>query len=468
MTLVPHTVSNYDDELRDQIIEGEGFESQVYYNSGDTPTIGYGLALYSKSSGAKVSTAFSDIEKADITISAADDIIFEQIKTAMQATPRNNTTIHNLVNQLTLDLGDEETGQTVFSHTIGRYETAVKNKIGNTLYTELENSKELIALVDIAYNGGAVLLGPGLRHALTHENRAEVWFQIRYDSNGGQSRIDFGKGIANRRVAESDVFGLYDETPSAEGMKDVIRMERFHRVKIANEESAFPVTSASPSSNPYAGDNSLAHQTQVAKDYLIANFGENVTIDGKLIVGNDSINDNSANRGNTNINDTNLNGTKDNDLIFGERGNDTLRGYGGDDVLYGGEGNDMLYGGSGNDTYKANAGDTINDSDHMGRIYFNATLLSGVKHKVSEGVYEDAMFSYTESEGNLIIAQKADPSQSVTVENWDTQTKEALGIELSETTVNEVENAVLPENINTYLEQFGSNAVDNSIEMIQE
>ena len=78
------------------------------------------------------------------------------------------------------------------------------------------------------------------------------------------------------------------------------------------------------------------------------------------------------------------------------------------------------------------------------------------------------MFIYTESKGNLVIAQKADPSKNITVENWNTNTKEALGIELSETTVNKVENTVLPENLKTYLEQFGSNDINNSMEMLQE
>ena len=433
MSLIPHKITNYTDELRDQIIEGEGFESKVYYNDGDTPTIGYGLALYDKTLGTKVSTAFSDIEKAGITISAEDNLLFGQIETAMQATPRNDTTINNLVNKLTLDLGDEATGQVVFSHTIGRYEEEVKNKIGDTDYAKLEGSKELIALVDIAYNGGSGLLGSGLRHALAHDNRAEVWFQIRYDSNGGQSRINSGKGIANRRVAESDVFGLYDETPSAEGMKDIIRMARLHATEISDEESAFPVIASSPSANPYAGDNGIEHQIQAAKDYLVAEFGKDVKIDGKVIVGNDSINDNSANRGRTNINDIHLNGSSKNDLIFGENGDDTLRGKAGDDVLYGGDGKDKLYGGSGNDIYIAGTGDTINDSDNQGKVYFDATLLSGIKHKVSENVYEDAMFTYTKEANNLHIAQKEDPSKSVTIEHWNSKTNQALGIELSET-----------------------------------
>lgn len=91
-----------------------------------------------------------------------------------------------------------------------------------------------------------------------------------------------------------------------------------------------------------------------------------------------------------------------------------------------------LNGGVGVDTYKVNANDTIQDADKQGKIYFDATLLSGIKYKVSEGLYEDAMFYYTEKDESLIIVQKADPSKSVTVEHWDNKSKEALGIKLSD------------------------------------
>jgi len=103
-----------------------------------------------------------------------------------------------------------------------------------------------------------------------------------------------------------------------------------------------------------------------------------------------------------------------------------------DDILSNGDKDGYLFGGEGNDTYKVNANDAIYDSDNKGKVYFDATLLSGVKHKVSEGVYEDAMFTYTEEAKKLTIAQKADPSKYVTIENWDRDTHKALGIELSD------------------------------------
>jgi len=130
-----------------------------------------------------------------------------------------------------------------------------------------------------------------------------------------------------------------------------------------------------------------------------------------------------------------------------------------------------LKGGQGDDTYVSHASDTINDSDNTGKIYFDATLLSGVKHKVSEGVYEDEMFSYTKTNGTLVISQKEDASKSVTVENWDAQTQKALDIELSEEKVNEVDNtnevpnSILPESINNYLEQFGGMNNENINDM---
>jgi len=474
MPLEPHTIKDYDTVLRNKIMEKEGFDAKVYYHDRDTPTIGYGLALYDKGSGRKVDSAFDNITDANIAISKADYKLFDKIETEMKASSPSDKTIKGLVDKLSLDLENEATGQKVLDNTLaGHYTNIVRDAIGDTQYNALKDSKELVTLVDMAYNAGSALFGPGFKHAMSHENRAEVWFQIRYDSNSGESRKNSGKGIANRRVSQSDMFGLYDETPSAEGMKDIIRMARFHATKIATEESAFPVTTSSSSANPYAGDNGITHQIQAAKDYLIKEFGKDVTIDGKLIVGNDSINDNSANRGQTKINDTNLKGGSKNDLIFGEKGNDTLRGYAGDDVLSGGEGKDKLYGGSGDDIYMAGEGDTINDSDNTGKIYFDATLLSGVKHKVSEGVYEDDMFSYTKTNGTLVISQKEDASKSVTVENWDAQTQKALDIELSEEKVNEVNNtnevpnSILPESINNYLEQFDGN-IDNNIEIQQE
>jgi Ca2+-binding RTX toxin-like protein len=82
--------------------------------------------------------------------------------------------------------------------------------------------------------------------------------------------------------------------------------------------------------------NPIDVEIQPAADYLINNFANGKTINGKVIVGGGL--DSYTYLG-ENINDQ-LIGTKDNDLIFGERGNDTIDGGAGVDVMYGGLGDD--------------------------------------------------------------------------------------------------------------------------------
>ena len=85
-------------------------------------------------------------------------------------------------------------------------------------YITLAKSLERVALVSLAYNSSG-LLGTNLKAAINANDRAEAWFEIRYNSNGGDSREKSGRGIARRRYIESEIFGLYDKsTPPADFM----------------------------------------------------------------------------------------------------------------------------------------------------------------------------------------------------------------------------------------------------------
>lgn len=68
----------------------------------------------------------------------------------------------------------------------------------------LLNTEEGVALFSLYYNTPK-LIGEGLQTALKENNRFKVWFEIRYRSNRSKS-----KGIAKRRFAESNIFGLFD------------------------------------------------------------------------------------------------------------------------------------------------------------------------------------------------------------------------------------------------------------------
>jgi hypothetical protein len=61
-----------------------------------------------------------------------------------------------------------------------------------------QTSREIIAMSSLAWNGGAGILGKGLQTALSLGNRAEAWYEIRYDSNKKND-----KGLQKRRFFEA-------------------------------------------------------------------------------------------------------------------------------------------------------------------------------------------------------------------------------------------------------------------------
>ncbi len=63
--------------------------------------------------------------------------------------------------------------------------------------------------------------------------------------------------------------------------------------------------------------------------------------------------------------------------IAGDGGTSLLAGESGNDTLVGGDGSSLMLGGAGDDTYYADEGDTIVDSDGVGRIYLGTAEISG-------------------------------------------------------------------------------------------
>jgi RTX calcium-binding nonapeptide repeat (4 copies) len=82
-----------------------------------------------------------------------------------------------------------------------------------------------------------------------------------------------------------------------------------------------------------------------------------------------------------------ITGNDENNRIVGGGGIDEIDGGGSDDIIYNGDdkGSDdnakeTLNGGDGDDTYYVGVGDTINDSDGMGRVFYDGNMLSGGIH----------------------------------------------------------------------------------------
>ena len=184
-----------------------------------------------------------------------------------------------------------------------------ENQLDQILGFHMGESRERAALASLAYNNASALLGPKLIAAIQTDNRAEAWYQIRYASNGGASQSD---GIANRRIAESTLFGLYDNSGLGVGeaeAKEVLRMYTIHRPDIQTYESDFRTIF------PSGGVNAIQSQLTAAKSPLIATYALGHTIDGEVLVGQDA-----------DIPGDKLVGTTQNDLLFGEKGHDELKG----------------------------------------------------------------------------------------------------------------------------------------------
>ena len=125
-------------------------------------------------------------------------------------------------------------------------------------------------------------------------------------------------------------------------------------------------------------------------------------------------------------------GTDISETLAGKDKADHLYGGTGDDVLIGNDGNDYMEGGADFDTYITANGDIIKDDvDNKGRVIFDDIDLSGIKYQIKEN-YEDDDFVYEEQGDTLLVTIKQGGG-SLTIENWNSTTKEALGIKLEKT-----------------------------------
>ncbi|MEZ5983788.1 MAG: hypothetical protein R3C54_15920 [Parvularculaceae bacterium] len=66
-------------------------------------------------------------------------------------------------------------------------------------------STEHAALLSVYYNAPS-LIGPGVQNAIANDDRAQLWYEIRYNHN----HYDHN-GLQNRRAEESDLLGLVSQ-----------------------------------------------------------------------------------------------------------------------------------------------------------------------------------------------------------------------------------------------------------------
>jgi GH24 family phage-related lysozyme (muramidase) len=127
----------------------------------------------------------------------------------------------------------EDATKGLFAHGAPDYEAEV-----DRWQAGIPQSRERLALFSLAWNG--ILTGsPSLRRAVAGGQRAEGWYQIRYNSNGGAGRCE---GIAARRACEGSLFGLYD-SPTAVSeaeAQSVLGAIESHQASIDQQEKDYP------------------------------------------------------------------------------------------------------------------------------------------------------------------------------------------------------------------------------------
>lgn len=433
MAIATHFISNLDAMARRMIQSGEGENLSTPSNVGDhTVTLGFGYTLIRKGALNQWSRFLdATVELATVGITLTQTLR-DQLDAIAAALTANNTSLADqLITQFQAPTNwtaaplTNPQAETLFSAELARKKNEVQDQFrkvlgtanGDALYAALNNTREMAGLLSLAYNA-QTLIGPTLVKALWSGDRAEAWYQIRYQSNSPSQAADIRAGLAKRRFAEAQYVGLYYDSSNvtiAEAQK-AFQMLQLHRKDILSYEATFgaPPDDTTPSNgnrvatanNDLGGALTFAAVGNVptliealtpARDTFITWLNTQLPAGVTPLVAanwnpaaifyqgaDNSLDDGHFNPtldarsldGKGNGMDKNIMvGGVGSNILFGGKGHDFLLGNANADLLEGGTGDDILIGGAGEDIYIWNTGDgndTIVDANG-GRLIINGT-----------------------------------------------------------------------------------------------
>ncbi|MEZ5707430.1 MAG: hypothetical protein R3E56_20685 [Burkholderiaceae bacterium] len=315
-------------------------------------------------------------------------------------------------------------------------------------------SKERLALTSVTYNRGVgAMRGHPVLDAIEEGNRAEAWYQLRYNCWG--SATEFEAGLRKRRYMEAEVLGLYDDPANVtpEEAQSVFQMATLHRDDIQAVERRFGETLTGQAgardmlamanrdypglADEFGPARTIRESLEPARVALLAHlrethpeiadalteerFGvESIYVDpGRGLVAGRNHSDAAQpdpNHSTTLDIPTRRAEAARDDLMLGLGGDDVIKSGMGDDVLIGGGGRDRLEGGAGNDLYIVQGGTTIADSDGQGMVFWGGSRLDGTPGQGFEYQLRESTLSIQNAQG-----------ESITIENYSG----GLGIDLS-------------------------------------
>ena len=216
---------------------------------------------------------------------------------------------------------------------------AVNNRVPG-LWDSLttENKKVLYSL---NYNTSS-LIGKKLITAISKNDWAEAWFEIRYNSNANNAPGQNKDGITDRRISESNSFGKMCKNISDEqNYKNLYKMYRNHRLDI----EAYEKTWKRYFSEKNANANGIEKQLSDAYKFLIKRYAYgNKTIKwDQIYVGG------AENNWIVQIGDGDC-------LVLSDAGDDTVYAWSGNDIISTGTGDDNLHGREGCDILSPGTG----------------------------------------------------------------------------------------------------------------
>ena len=445
----------------------EGFEPRVYDAGDRMATIGFGYTLNRNDN--------VDIwDRAGVQLSADE----RRQLAAIDAAPAGQKTALGLA--FSAQITKDEARTLLENVSLSRYETVADR-------LSMPNSDERAAVVSITYNRGQGAVNrnmQGFADAVEAGDRAEAWYQLRYNSVGERAVGTANEiGIRARRNMESHVFGLYADPANvtSEEARNVYRMFNLHRDDIHQTEQNWGVdfdgqraprahdalgrsnTNWPELSREYGQVPTIAEALEPARLKLLADLRQEnpdladrlrdqdfaataIYIDpGRDLRTGNGLRADQRNNPSGDV-DSDHAATLDslrttrgpnpreidsNDLLLGEGGDDTLRAHRGDDILIGGVGRDRMEGGVGRDTYVVDGGDTVMDSDGHGELRWNGRALDGGVRNAEDPANiwrsADGEYSYRLDGDTLTIADRQ--GESMQVEHY---VRGDLGLRLSD------------------------------------
>lgn len=225
------TEQQYYERIRVVVIGAEGLHGRAQDVGDGMATIGYGYT-------------FNRGNNADIWRSSNIQLTPQEIAAleAIDRAPAGDRTRLGLAFSRTLTA---EEGDQLLRASVREYE-------GPARALSMPLSEERVAVVSLTYNRGeGALMGNPARNIPEHPimgairdgDRAEAWFQLRYNC-WGSADAQFEGGLRKRRFAEAQVFGLYDnlDNVSPQEAQSVVRMYALHRNEIDRVELGYGVS----------------------------------------------------------------------------------------------------------------------------------------------------------------------------------------------------------------------------------